>query len=225
MKLQPRYKTVIFDLDGTLLDTVADLGDAVNHALSLHGYPLHNYDEYRTFVGHGIRDLMTRSLPEALRQDESLVDECLADFRTWYTTHIDVHTRPYPGIPALLEELQAHGVRLAVASNKFQAGTEQLIAEFFPDIRFVALLGNREGYPLKPDPEIVGRVLSLAGTTRQETVMVGDSRTDLQTAANGGIDGIAVSWGYRPLHGLPGIRLADTPAELRSLLLTYEKRP
>ena len=222
MKLQPRYKTVIFDLDGTLLDTVADLGDAVNHALSLRGYPLHNHDEYRTFVGHGIRDLMTRSLPEALRQNEALVDECLADFRTWYTTHIDVHTRPYPGIPALLEELQAHGVRLAVASNKFQAGTEQLIAEFFPGIRFVALLGNRDGYPLKPDPEIVGEVLSRAGTTRQETVMVGDSRTDLQTAANGGIDGIAVSWGYRPLRDLPDIRLADSPAELRSLLLSSE---
>lgn len=212
-------QAVIFDLDGTLLDTIEDLGEAVNHALSLHGYPLHSMEEYRGMVGHGVRNLVTRALPKELQADESLIDTCLAQFKEYYTSHIDVHTRPYPGMVEVVQQLHARGVKLAIASNKFQSGTETLIAEFFPGIPFVAVLGNRPGYPLKPDPEIVGEVLRQASASPSDAVMVGDSLTDMKTAANGGIRAIAVSWGYRVLEPSPAYSLVHSPSELLSLIL------
>ena len=212
-------QAVIFDLDGTLLDTIEDLGEAVNHALSLHGYPLHSMEEYRGMVGHGVRNLVTQALPGELQADESLIDTCLAQFKEYYTSHIDVHTRPYPGMVEVVQQLHARGVKLAIASNKFQSGTETLIAEFFPGIPFVAVLGNRPGYPLKPDPEIVGEVLRQASASPSDAVMVGDSLTDMKTAANGGIRAIAVSWGYRVLEPSPAYSLVHSPSELLSLIL------
>lgn len=212
-------QAVIFDLDGTLLNTIEDLGEAVNHALSLHGYPLHLLEEYRGMVGHGVRNLVTQALPKELQADESLIDTCLAQFKDYYTAHIDVHTRPYPGMVEVVQQLHAHGVKLAIASNKFQSGTETLIAEFFPGIPFVAVLGNRPGYPLKPDPEIVGEVLRQASASPSQTVMVGDSLTDMKTASNGGIRAIAVSWGYRALEPSPAYALVHSPSELLSLIL------
>lgn len=212
-------QAVIFDLDGTLLNTIEDLGEAVNHALSLHGYPLHSLEEYRGMVGHGVRNLVTQALPKELQADESLIDTCLAQFKDYYTAHIDVHTRPYPGMVEVVQQLHAHGVKLAIASNKFQSGTETLIAEFFPGIPFVAVLGNRPGYPLKPDPEIVGEVLRQASASPSQTVMVGDSLTDMKTASNGGIRGIAVNWGYRALEPSPAYALVHSPSELLSLIL------
>jgi len=213
-----KYKAVIFDLDGTLLNTIEDLGSAVNHALSKRDLPLHDMQAFRKKVGHGVRNLVTLSLPEEMQNDEHLIDECLADFKQYYTCHIDVHTRPYEGIVELVRKLHAEGVKIAIASNKFQQGTEQLAEEFFPGIPFVAVLGNREGFPLKPDPEIVNEVLRKAGCERSEAAMVGDSMTDLKTAENGGIEGIAVSWGYRAMNDVPGITLADSPAALWELL-------
>lgn len=210
---------VIFDLDGTLLNTIADLGEAVNHALSKRGFPIHTQDEYTLKVGHGVRNLVTVSLPVDLQGDEALIDECLADFKAWYTSHIDVYTRPYAGMQQLLRELHSRGIKLAVASNKFQSGTEYLVDRFFGDVPFVAILGDREGYPLKPEPEIVEECLRSAGVKRSEAVMVGDSLTDMKTAANGGIPGIAVSWGYRDLHGTPGVRIVETVEELSTLLI------
>ena len=210
---------VIFDLDGTLLNTIADLGEAVNHALSKRGFPIHTQDEYTLKVGHGVRNLVTVSLPVDLQWDEALIDECLADFKAWYTSHIDVYTRPYAGMQQLLRELHSRGIKLAVASNKFQSGTEYLVDRFFGDVPFVAILGDREGYPLKPEPEIVEECLRSAGVKRSEAVMVGDSLTDMKTAANGGIPGIAVSWGYRDLHGTLGVRIVETVEELSALLI------
>ena len=212
-------QAVIFDLDGTLLDTIEDLGEAVNHALSLHGYPLHSMEEYRGMVGHGVRNLVTQALPGELQADESLIDTCLAQFKEYYTSHIDVHTHPYPGMVEVVQQLHARGVKLAIASNKFQSGTETLIAEFFPGIPFMAVLGNRPGYPLKPDPEIVGEVLRQASASPSDAVMVGDSLTDMKTAANGGIRAIAVSWGYRVLEPSPAYSLVHSPSELLSLIL------
>ena len=212
------YKLILFDLDGTLIDTLEDLGEAVNHALSQRGYPLHSVAEYRTMVGHGVRNLVRQALPEAVRSDDALVDAALADFKAYYTGHIDVHTRPYPGMQELLKDLDAAGVKMAVASNKFQSGTEQLIREFFPEIPFVSILGNREGYPLKPDPEIVGEVLRAAGIGKEDAVLVGDSGTDMQTAKNGGIGAIAVGWGYRPMTAGEEHGFAASVSELRTLL-------
>jgi len=212
-------KVVIFDLDGTLLNTLEDLGRAVNYALSLRGFPLHSLDEYRGMVGHGVRNLVTVALPKELQADETLIDAALADFKAYYTAHIDVHTRPYAGVVEVVQQLHARGVKLAIASNKFQSGTETLIAEFFPGIPFVAVLGNRPGYPLKPDPEIVGEVLRQASAFPSEAAMVGDSLTDMKTAANGGIRGIAVTWGYRLLDPSPAYTLVSSPKELLSLLI------
>ncbi len=212
-------KLILFDLDGTLIDTLEDLGAAVDAALERRGLPLHSLAEYRKMVGHGVRNLVKQALPAALQEDASALDAALADFKAYYQAHIDVHTRPYPGMPELLRALQDKGVKLAVTSNKFQEGTEYLIREFFPDIAFVAVLGNRPGYPLKPSPEIVEEVLAKAGIDREDALLVGDSPTDMRTAANGGIDAIAVGWGYRTAEELGGNRIVLTPAELQRLLL------
>lgn len=214
-----KYKVVIFDLDGTLIDSLEDLGEAVNHAMDQKGFPRHTLAEYRQMVGHGVRNLVMQALPASLQADDALVDECLGVFKAYYTAHIDVHTRPYPGMEDLLRHLHENGVLLAVASNKFQSGTEHLVAKLFPGIPFVAILGNREGYPLKPDPEIVGEVLRKAGVSQADAVMVGDSGTDMKTAENGGVRGIAVSWGYRVLQPTATITLAHSAAELEALLL------
>ena len=214
-----KYKLVIFDLDGTLLDTLDDLSAAVNHAMQQQGFPQHTCEEYRMMVGHGARNLMTKALPADRRDDEALIDVVLADFRAYYNAHIDAYTRPFPGIPQLLEHLHQKGIKLAVASNKFQEGTEHLIKEFFPEIPFVALLGNRPNCPLKPDPEVVGEVLRKTGLSKDAAIMVGDSDTDMQTAANSGIRGIAVSWGYRNMKNNPGWTVADSAEELQKIIL------
>lgn len=215
-------KLVIFDLDGTLLDTLDDLSAAVNYAMQQRGFPLHTREEYRMMVGHGARNLMMQAVPVKHRADEALIDAVLADFRNYYNTHIDVYTKPFPGIPQLLESLHQNGIKLAVASNKFQEGTEHLIKEFFPDIPFVAILGNRPGYPLKPDPEVVGEVLRKTELSKADAVMVGDSDTDMETAANGGIHGIAVDWGYRNMKNIPSLTVVESAAALQKLLLTLK---
>ena len=220
LRVAMRYETVLFDLDGTLVDTIDDLGNAVNHVLSLRGLPVHGMDEYRGMVGHGIRDLNRRALPAEYAENEEYLDACLKDFVSFYSSHIDVYTRPYKGIHELLQELRRKKIAIAVTSNKFQAGTEHLIAEFFPDIEFISVLGNRTGYPLKPDPAIVESVLELSGSPKDRAVLVGDSRTDIKTARNGGIASIAVTWGFRPRSDLLEADLiVDDINSLREALL------
>ena len=213
------YSLVLFDLDGTLLDTLEDLAAAVNHALALRRLPLLDREGVRVRVGHGVRNLVRQSLPEPFCADEAYVDACLTDFRSYYTAHIDVHTVPYPGIQGLLAELDRAGVKLAVVSNKFQEGTEYLIRKFFPGVRFSSILGNRPGFPLKPDPAIVLEALAVADVPAERAVLVGDSATDMATAANGGIDRIAVSWGYRPVASLSATHIVSTVSELRAVLV------
>ena len=227
-----KYKLVIFDLDGTLIDSLADLGEAVNHAMRSAGFPEHSLTEYRQMVGHGVRNLVTRALPPELQADERLIDSCLAEFKEYYTSHIDVYTRPYSGMAELLADLHLSGTLLAVASNKFQSGTEHLVKSLFPGIPFVAILGDRDGYPLKPDPAIVGEALRKAvavikhkgenisaDALRSCSVMVGDSLTDMKTAANGGVPAIAVCWGYRTLEPSADYLLASNIEDLRHKLL------
>ena len=214
-----RYKLVIFDLDGTLLDTIDDLKEAVNHAMSLRGFPTFSRDEVMAMVGHGARNLMRKALPVG-HKDDDMVDAAYNDFRAYYITHIDTHTKPFPGIQDFMAKLHKEGVMLAVASNKFQEGTEHLIKEFFPEIPFVAVLGGRPNFPLKPDPEIVGEVLRKAGVNKEDAVMVGDSDTDMETAANGGIMGIAVNWGYRNMSSIENLKVANSVKELKQILLS-----
>lgn len=215
-----KYKLVIFDLDGTLVDTIADLGAAANAALAAKGLPQHSLEAYRGMVGNGVRKLMERAMPEAMRADGQALDALLDSFLNYYIEHIDERSRPYPGIRELLQELQAAGVELAVASNKFQAGAEKLVGRMFPEIEFAAVLGGRPGVPLKPDPSIVAEIRSRAGVSLRETVMVGDSATDIATAAGAEVDCVAVSWGFRTREQLGDApRIVDTAQELRSLLL------
>lgn len=209
-------KLVIFDLDGTLLNTIADLGNAANHTLKEIGLPQHTIDEYRLMVGNGMRKLIMRALPDDMASDDTFVDNTLAKFLEYYAEHIDVYTQPYPGIPELISALSTEGFKLAVASNKIQAGAERLIAKFFPDIPFVSVMGNSPKYPLKPDAAVVEYIMKKAGTDRDHTIMIGDSGTDIQTAQNAGIPIIAVSWGFRPRHELTAANyIADTTDQLK----------
>ena len=211
-------KLVVFDLDGTLLNTIDDLSEAVNHAMQLRGFPLHTHDEYMMMVGNGVRNLVKRALPDNYKEDDNMVNDVLKDFKAYYTDHIDEHTQPYAGMQELLNQLHKDGVLMAVASNKFQEGTERLIKKFFPNIPFVAILGNRPGFPLKPNPEIVQEVLQKTGVRKENALMVGDSQTDMQTAQNSGIRAIAVSWGYRPMKGIDGLTVVDSAEEILNLI-------
>ena len=214
-------KLVIFDLDGTLLNTIADLGNAANHTLEALGLPQHNLDEYCLMVGNGMRKLIMRALPDEKAADDAFVDSTLASFLEYYADHIDIYTKPYPGIPELIKALSNDGYKLAVASNKIQAGAEKLIAKFFPDIPFVAVMGNSPQYPLKPDAALVEYIMDKAGTDRAHTIMVGDSGTDIQTARNAGIPIIAVSWGFRPRNELTiADCIADTAEQLNHTIGT-----
>lgn len=218
-------KMILWDLDGTLIDTLDDLGEAVSHTLRLRGLPTHGREDYRRMVGHGVRNLVKRALMASRVQiedtpdGEALVDAALADFKAYYSAHIDDYSRPYPGICELLAELDSAGVKMAVVSNKFQEGTDHLIREFFPKIRFAAILGNRPGFPLKPDPAIVEEALARADVSRSEALLVGDSPTDMHTAENGGIDSLAVSWGYRTREDLAAYRIVESTADLRKIIL------
>jgi phosphoglycolate phosphatase len=217
-----KHRLVIFDLDGTLLNTIGDLAAACEDMLIRRALPQHTLAEYTSFVGNGIRNLVKRSLPEELRTDE-YVEQAKADFVDYYTHNIHNHTLPYEGITELLLELQRAGVRIAVASNKFHEGTLQLISHFFSDINFVAVYGNREGFPLKPDAQLIEEIMQLGDATNSECVMVGDSAVDIQTAHNAGIASIAVSWGFRSMEELEQANpdhIATSVEQLRHILLS-----
>lgn len=210
----------IFDLDGTLLDTIGDLAAACNAALARHDLPQHTYADYCGFVGNGILRLVERALPEALRTPETIA-RVRADFLDCYLAAIDTHTRPYPGIPELLAALAARGVQLAVASNKFQAGTETLIRRFFPAHDFASVLGQRPGVPLKPDPAVIREILATTHTPPEEVLYIGDSGIDIETARAAGVRSVGVMWGFRSREELQQAgagHLVDTPAAILALL-------
>lgn len=216
-------KLAIFDLDGTLLNTIGDLADAVDYVMRSRNLPEHTNAEYRQMVGGGIKRLVERALPEELSTNEQYVEECVMQFRRYYVDNIDRHTVPYEGMPELLRKLQSMGMKLAVASNKFQHGTDRLVAKFFGDIEFVAVEGNREGAPLKPDPAIINNILSKADIEGNDAVMIGDSGIDIRTAAAAGIDSIGVSWGFRfaeELYEAGATNVATTMEELERELLS-----
>lgn len=215
-----KYQLVIFDLDGTLVDTIADLGAAVNKALARYNLPTHTLDEYRAMVGHGVRSLCQLAMPEQLRDDEQLLDGILAEFMLYYRAHIVDHSRAYDGMLDLVQELKAAGVKMAVASNKFEEGTLSIVSELFPEGSFGLICGAREGLPLKPDAAVVDYILGQLGGSKESTVLVGDSGTDAKTAAAAGIASIGVAWGFKPEQAREQCGLfAQTPAELRGLLL------
>jgi phosphoglycolate phosphatase len=213
-------KLVIFDLDGTLLDTIDDLAHSANYALELHHYPTHPVEAYRFFVGNGMNKLIERALPETDRLPET-IQQVKSDFMKYYTAHSTEFTHPYPGITELLEQLAQRGISIAVASNKVHPATEQLIKRFFPHIKFDVVLGQREDFPTKPDPAIVDEILTRTGITREETLYVGDSGVDMTTAQNAEVKAVAVLWGFRPkaeLEAKGATRFAETAEEVMRFL-------
>ena len=209
-------KLVIFDLDGTLLDTIADLAGATNYALAQLGYPTHDTDAIRTFVGNGINKLLERALP-ANEQTEENVIRMRAHFVPYYDAHNADLSSPYPGIEVLLQTLQKNGIEIAVASNKYQEATTKLVKHYFPTIQFAEVLGQRENIPVKPHPTIVFDILNKTGIAKKEVLYVGDSGVDMQTAQNAEVDAIGVTWGFRSraeLETLHPLGIIDKAEEL-----------
>lgn len=194
-------KMMIFDLDGTLLDTIRDLANATNYALSQFNFPTHPEDAYRYFVGNGVNKLLERALPEG-HKDADSISMVKHEFIRYYTAHGEESTRPYPGISDLLANLQHKGIMLGVASNKMHAATVTLVHEFFPDIRFTGILGQRDGIPVKPAPDILKEMIDIAGVTAEEALFIGDTSVDATTALNAGMDFVGVLWGFRPREEL-----------------------
>lgn len=215
-----KNRLAIFDLDGTLLDTIGDLAEACNYMLSLRGLGLHTREEYAKMVGNGILNLVKRALPEELRTDEYAM-AARADFLDFYTANIDRHTRPYDGIYEVLRTLQDEGWSLAVASNKFDEGTQKLVRSIFPDIHFSAIYGNKEGFPLKPDAALLDLIIKECDADVATTWMIGDSGVDIQTAKNAGVRSIGCSWGFRPrteLEEYGADIIVDAPSEILQIL-------
>ena len=212
-----RTKLIIFDLDGTLLDTLEDLAQACNHALEMCACPTRQLDEYRMLVGRGITNLFRGALPEGRRSDE-MVEKMRSHFLPYYGEHGCDFTRPYPEIPELLERLHEAGIRTAVASNKFQAGTEQLACRYFGSHEFICILGQREDKLIKPDPGIILEAMEcLPGISKEEVIYCGDSDVDMQTGINAGVRTVGVTWGFRSRQELEAYNpwlVADTPEQI-----------
>lgn len=211
-------KLVIFDLDGTLVNTIDDLAMSTNYALRQHGYPEHELTAYRYFVGNGITKLIERALPENARQ-EKIISRLRSEFITYYQQHKTDLSQPYPGIPELLHHLHSQGILLAVASNKYHQGTTELIRHFFGDSLFSIVLGQREGTPAKPDPAIVQEILAATAISNSEALYVGDSGVDIQTARNSNVSSIGVSWGFRSREELEtngADRIANMPRDIET---------
>ena len=216
------YRLAIFDLDGTILDTLTDLTDAVNVALQKNGYPTHTEQAICSFVGNGVRKLVERATPKGT--DAALVARVFEDFHAYYAAHSIVKTAPFAGITDLLATLQRQGVQTAVLSNKADAITKQLCFDMFGDA-FSIVLGEREeqGVPRKPAPDAVFEIMQALGVTKEQTVYVGDSEVDIKTAKNAGIDAILVSWGFRDkvfLREQGAALIVDTVKELEGAICT-----
>ncbi|MNG59372.1 Phosphoglycolate phosphatase [compost metagenome] len=189
-------KLIIFDLDGTLLDTLQDLGDSCNVILQRFGYPIHQLPAYKKFVGNGVQKLIERALPEHARTTE-IITTLLTAFKTYYEEQTISHTRPYSGIISLLQTLKSSGYLISVASNKYHEAVIPLMEKYFPTISFDLILGHRTGHPAKPDPEIVWDTLQTLGIAKENCYYVGDSSVDMDTANNAGVTAIGVTWGFR----------------------------
>ena len=188
------YQTYIFDLDGTLLNTLRDLASSTNYALRTHGMPERTVEEVRMFVGNGVKKLMERAIPDGL--ENPLFEETFSTFRSHYLHHNLDTTAPYPGIAQLLQQLHHKGKRIAIVSNKFYAATQELARHFFPDTVEVAI-GEREGIRKKPAPDTVLEAMRQMGVSAEGAVYIGDSDVDILTARNSGLPCISVLWGFR----------------------------
>lgn len=213
-------KLVIFDLDGTLLNTISDLGVAANYALEKNGYSKYSLDSYPNFVGNGVRKLIERVLPVDERS-ASNIDKLLVDFKEYYSAHKTVNTTIYAGMKDLISKLVEMNIKVAVASNKYQSATEELIKYFFSDIEFTAVEGQKEGVPVKPDPSVVFSILAKADMPKADTLYVGDSGVDMETAWRACVDSVGVTWGFRSekeIRGNHATFVVDNPDAIMDIV-------
>ena len=215
------YQNVIFDLDGTLLNTSDDLADAGNWVCRNHGWPTHTVEEYKRYVGSGMARLAVRFSPEEWHTEEG-VQKILDEFLPYYAAHKEDKTAPYPGVPELLEHLRAAGVSIAVLSNKAHALAVPVIEGYFPQ-KFQYIQGGVEGLPLKPDPALLLKLMENMGATQENTLFVGDSDVDIRTAKHAGVTSCGVLWGFRGREELEregADLLASSAKELETLILS-----
>lgn len=217
---ETRVDTVIFDLDGTLLDTLEDLTDSVNYAMKKFGLPEHTTAEVRSFLGNGAPKLLERSMPQGMENPD--YEAALAAFKAHYAEHCEDKTSPYEGVPEMLAELKGQGYHLAIVSNKFDGAVKKLCKKYFGEFISVSI-GESAEVKRKPAPDTVYRALRELGSDASSAVYVGDSEVDIQTAKNAALPCISVTWGFRTeerlrCEGAPENRLVRTPQALAPLL-------
>lgn len=214
-----RYKTVIFDLDGTLLDTLEDLTDAVNYALEAYKMPLRTIEEVRNFVGNGVRKLMLQAVPDGEKNPS--FEEIFSLFKEYYGEHCNDKTGPYKGILELMEELRKQGYVMGIVSNKIDSAVKELNSMYFADYIQVAI-GEKEGVQRKPAPDTVFAALQELDMEKETAIYIGDSEVDLATARNAGIPCISVLWGFRErefLEECGADMFAETPKDVSNFLI------
>lgn len=216
-----RFEAVLFDLDGTLLDTLQDIGDSMNAVLERFGFAPHPLEAYRYFVGDGMANLVRRALPEIHRHREATVDACLAALREVYGEHWMDKTRPYPGIPEMLDQLSARKLSLSILSNKPHDFTQAMVRELLPRWDFACVFGERPQVARKPDPSAALEISRLTRIPTEAFAYLGDTGTDMITARSAGMHAVGVLWGFRPAEELTkhGAEiLISKPADFLGLL-------
>jgi len=214
------FRAILFDLDGTLLDTLADIAESANQVLAARGCATHPIDAYRDFIGDGVVHLFGRALPED-RRGEEIVAECVSSFRERYAEIWNVRTRPYEGVAELLDAVTARGLKMAILSNKPHAFTRRCADAYFSAWPFQAVLGQRDGVPRKPDPAGAREIVDRLEVAAEHFLYLGDTPTDMRTALSAGMHPVGVSWGFRPTSELltaGAARIITRPLELMELV-------
>ena len=193
-----QYEAAIFDLDGTLVNSLDDLADSANAVLRRHGFPVHDVEKYRYFVGNGSRRLIERILPEDRASDPAFMRDFMAEYKECYAAHLLDRTEPYEGIMEMLAELRRRSIPMAVCTNKHQSAAEAIMETLFPRDMFCEIIGDHDGLPRKPDPSKVLHIMKNMGVTGDKTAYFGDTSVDMDTARNAGTFAVGVLWGFRP---------------------------
>ena len=192
------YKAAVFDLDGTLVNSLDDLADSANATLRAYGFPMHEVEAYRYFVGDGTRKLMERILPQEYAANTTFVEQFMSKYKDRYARNLLQKTKPYDGIMEMLEELRRRGIPMAVCTNKHQSAAEMIVKTLFPHGIFQEVIGDQKGLPRKPDPQKVLHIMRNFGVTGEQTAYFGDTDVDMDTARNAVAFAVGVLWGFRP---------------------------